>query len=93
MWGEEVPGYREERRTSTPGRETETFVALKVFVDNWQWARVPFYIRAGRGSPRRRRRSPSSSHSSPHTPSPATTPRASSRTSSSFVSNQKRTSP
>ena len=45
VWGEEVPGYRE--KNVDPESVTETFVALKVFVDNWRWARVPFYIRAG----------------------------------------------
>jgi glucose-6-phosphate 1-dehydrogenase len=44
--GVEVPGYRREpdvKQDST----TETFVALKVFVDNWRWAGVPFYLRTG----------------------------------------------
>src|SRR3712207_8708271 len=35
VWGEEVPGYREEEKVD-PGSVTETFVALKVFVDNWR---------------------------------------------------------
>src|SRR2546425_4606895 len=50
--GEEVPGYRREegvRRDST----TETYVALKVFIDNWRWAGVPFYIRTGKRMPKR----------------------------------------
>jgi glucose-6-phosphate 1-dehydrogenase len=44
--GAAVPGYREEadRPTST----TETFVALKVEVQNWRWAGVPFYLRTGK---------------------------------------------
>ena len=52
------------RRTSTPGSVTETFVALKVFVDNWRWARVLSTSGPASGFRRRRRRSPSSS--TPH---------------------------
>jgi glucose-6-phosphate 1-dehydrogenase len=40
-------GYREEDGVS-PASDTETFVALKVFVDNWRWAGVPFYLRTGK---------------------------------------------
>ncbi|PYM84458.1 MAG: glucose-6-phosphate dehydrogenase [Candidatus Rokuibacteriota bacterium] len=50
--GEDVPGYRREdgvRRDST----TETYVALKVLIDNWRWAGVPFYIRTGKRLPKR----------------------------------------
>ena len=50
--GEPVPGYRQEdgvRRDST----TETFVALKVMIDNWRWAGVPFFIRTGKRMPKR----------------------------------------
>jgi glucose-6-phosphate 1-dehydrogenase len=36
-----------------PGSRTETFVALKLFVDNWRWADVPFYIRSGKRLPER----------------------------------------
>ncbi len=32
----------------TPAHRTETFVALKVFVDNWRWSNVPFYLRTGK---------------------------------------------
>jgi glucose-6-phosphate 1-dehydrogenase len=48
--GEPVPGYSEEI-----GREssTETFVALKTFVDNWRWKGVPFYLRTGKRMPMR----------------------------------------
>jgi glucose-6-phosphate 1-dehydrogenase len=52
MHGEEVPGYRREenvRRDST----TETYVALKCFIDNWRWAGVPFYMRTGKRLPKR----------------------------------------
>jgi len=42
-----VPGYREEEGIPDDST-TETFVALKVFVDNWRWADVPFYLRTGK---------------------------------------------
>lgn len=50
--GEPVPGYREEERVD-PDSRTETYVALKLFVDNWRWAGVPFYLRTGKRLPRR----------------------------------------
>ncbi|NYF09158.1 glucose-6-phosphate 1-dehydrogenase [Leifsonia sp. AK011] len=40
-------GYRDEDGVD-PESETETFVALKVFIDNWRWAGVPFYLRTGK---------------------------------------------
>jgi glucose-6-phosphate 1-dehydrogenase len=45
--GEPVPGYREEPNVK-PRSVTETFVALRLSVDNWRWAGVPFYIRTGK---------------------------------------------
>lgn len=50
--GQAVPGYREERHVD-PQSRTETFVAMKVFVDNWRWGGVPFYIRTGKRLPTR----------------------------------------
>ena len=50
--GEEVPGYREEPGID-PDSTTETFVAAKLYVDNWRWADTPFYIRAGKRLARR----------------------------------------
>ena len=50
--GEPVRGYRREDRVS-PDSTTETYVALKVFVDNWRWAGVPFYLRTGKTLPMR----------------------------------------
>jgi glucose-6-phosphate 1-dehydrogenase len=50
--GEEVPGYREEDGVA-PDSLTETYVAAKLFVDNWRWADTPFYIRTGKRLPRR----------------------------------------
>ncbi len=45
--GKEVSGYREEPGVSADSR-TETYVAAELFVDNWRWAGVPFYLRAGK---------------------------------------------
>jgi glucose-6-phosphate 1-dehydrogenase len=44
---EKVPGYREEAGVS-PDSQTETFVALRLFIDNWRWQDVPFYLRTGK---------------------------------------------
>jgi glucose-6-phosphate 1-dehydrogenase len=46
--GRQVPGYLEEQGIPRNSR-TETFVALKAFIDNWRWAGVPFYLRTGKG--------------------------------------------
>jgi glucose-6-phosphate 1-dehydrogenase len=45
--GEKVPGYREEAEVA-PDSLTPTFAALKVFIDNWRWNNVPFYLRSGK---------------------------------------------
>jgi glucose-6-phosphate 1-dehydrogenase len=45
--GQEVPGYREEDRVD-PESQTETFVALKAYIDNWRWAGVPIFLRSGK---------------------------------------------
>lgn len=45
--GKEVPGYREEK-DANPSSNTETFAAVKFFVDNWRWQGVPFYVRTGK---------------------------------------------
>ena len=50
--GEKVPGYREEKGVN-PDSKTETYVALKLFIDNWRWGGVPFYIRTGKRLPTR----------------------------------------
>jgi glucose-6-phosphate 1-dehydrogenase len=50
--GEQVPGYREES-TVPHDSTTETFVALRLLVDNWRWADVPFYLRTGKRLPAR----------------------------------------
>src|SRR5690606_27033620 len=48
--GEAVPGYADEK--GAPSR-TETFVALKAYIDNWRWAGVPFFLRTGKRLPSR----------------------------------------
>jgi glucose-6-phosphate 1-dehydrogenase len=45
--GKQVPGYRQEPGVS-PDSLTETYAAVELHVDNWRWAGVPFYIRAGK---------------------------------------------
>ena len=50
--GELVPGYREEKGVN-PESRTETFIAMKFFIDNWRWGGVPFYIRTGKRLPTR----------------------------------------
>jgi glucose-6-phosphate 1-dehydrogenase len=45
--GKPVPGYREEPGVK-PNSATETYVALKLYVDNWRWNGVPFYLRSGK---------------------------------------------
>ncbi|CAN5321727.1 glucose-6-phosphate dehydrogenase [soil metagenome] len=50
--GQEVPGYREEPDVD-PQSMTETFVAAKLYVDNWRWADTPWYVRTGKRLPRR----------------------------------------
>jgi glucose-6-phosphate 1-dehydrogenase len=49
---EDVRGYRQEPGVN-PKSDTETFVALKMLVDNWRWADTPFYLRTGKRLPRR----------------------------------------
>ncbi|MDE3108791.1 MAG: glucose-6-phosphate dehydrogenase, partial [Acidobacteriota bacterium] len=44
---EPVPGYRQEPGVN-PNSATETFAALKLFIDNWRWSGVPFYLRTGK---------------------------------------------
>jgi glucose-6-phosphate 1-dehydrogenase len=50
--GEDVPAYREEQGVSAQSM-TETFVAAKLYVDNWRWADTPFYVRMGKRLARR----------------------------------------
>ena len=50
--GKSVAGYREEKDVN-PDSRTETYVAMKFYVDNWRWGGVPFYIRTGKRLPTR----------------------------------------
>jgi len=52
MDGAIVPGYRKEAGVA-PESRTETFVAMKLAIDNWRWAGIPFYIRTGKRMARR----------------------------------------
>jgi glucose-6-phosphate 1-dehydrogenase len=48
--GEDVKGYREEEGVD-PNSKTETYAAIKFFIDNWRWGGVPFYVRTGKRLP------------------------------------------
>jgi glucose-6-phosphate 1-dehydrogenase len=50
--GKRVPGYRNEDGVP-PDSRTETFVAMRLLIDNWRWAGVPFYLRTGKRLPGR----------------------------------------
>ncbi len=50
--GRAVPGYREEAGVAEDS-STETYVAAKLYVDNWRWADTPFYVRTGKRLPKR----------------------------------------
>lgn len=47
-----ISGYREEPGVN-PNSTTETYVAMKLFIDNWRWQGVPFYVRTGKRLPKR----------------------------------------
>jgi glucose-6-phosphate 1-dehydrogenase len=59
--GQQVPGYRREvsdffekmKKPIPADSTTETYVAAKVFIDNWRWEGVPFYLRTGKRMPKR----------------------------------------
>jgi glucose-6-phosphate 1-dehydrogenase len=67
VWGEEVEGYRDEKNVA-PESTTETYVALKVIVDNWRWAGAPFYVRTGKRLPKRATEIAVQFKPAPHTP-------------------------
>ncbi len=48
--GESRPGYRQEPKVK-PNSNVETYVALKLLIDNWRWSGVPFYLRTGKNLP------------------------------------------
>jgi glucose-6-phosphate 1-dehydrogenase len=50
--GEKVPAYRDEPEVA-PDSETETYVGLRLGIDSWRWAGVPFYVRTGKALPSR----------------------------------------
>jgi glucose-6-phosphate 1-dehydrogenase len=50
--GEFINGYRHEKDVD-PKSRTETYVAIKFYIDNWRWGGVPFYIRSGKRLPTR----------------------------------------
>jgi len=50
--GQNVLGYRQEKDV-LPKSNIETFVALRLFIDNWRWGGVPFYLRGGKRLPKR----------------------------------------
>lgn len=50
--GKQVEGYREEDNVAKASA-VETFVAMQMYIDNWRWASVPFYLRAGKRLPKR----------------------------------------
>jgi glucose-6-phosphate 1-dehydrogenase len=50
--GKRVPAYRTEPKVA-PDSTTETYVAVKLSIDNWRWADVPFYLRTGKRMPKR----------------------------------------
>jgi len=50
--GQSVEGYREEKNVR-PDSSTETYAAVKLLVDNWRWADVPFYLRSAKRLPKR----------------------------------------
>jgi glucose-6-phosphate 1-dehydrogenase len=52
MQGQQVAGYREEPGVA-PESHTETYVAMRLRIDNWRWAGVPFYLRTGKRMSRR----------------------------------------
>jgi glucose-6-phosphate 1-dehydrogenase len=69
--GEPVPGYREEEGVD-PTSNTETFVAMRVSVDNWRWSGTPFYLRTGKRLPRRTTEVAIEFKPAPHLPFAAT---------------------
>ncbi|MFN6963191.1 MAG: glucose-6-phosphate dehydrogenase [Pyrinomonadaceae bacterium] len=52
MDGKKVPAYRAEEKVD-PASNTETYAAVKLSIDNWRWADVPFYVRTGKRLPQK----------------------------------------
>jgi glucose-6-phosphate 1-dehydrogenase len=67
--GKQVPGYREADGVARDS-QTETFVALKLFLDNWRWQDVPFYLRTGKRLPQQASEISIQFRAVPHQPFP-----------------------
>jgi glucose-6-phosphate 1-dehydrogenase len=67
-----VPGYRQEEGVATES-QTETFVAMKLFIDNWRWQDVPFYLRTGKCLPEQKSEISVQFRAVPHQPFPPET--------------------
>jgi glucose-6-phosphate 1-dehydrogenase len=65
--GNQVPGYREEEGVAADS-ETETFVGMRLAVDNWRWAGVPIFVRTGKRLPSRFTEVALQFHRAPHLP-------------------------
>jgi len=65
--GQQVPGYRQEQNVS-PNSMTETYVAVRLKIDNWRWADTPFYLRTGKRLPSRASEIAIQFKSAPHQP-------------------------
>jgi glucose-6-phosphate 1-dehydrogenase len=65
--GQEVKGYRDEENVS-PRSTTETYVAVRLKIDNWRWADTPFYLRTGKRLPSRASEIAIQFKSAPHLP-------------------------
>jgi glucose-6-phosphate 1-dehydrogenase len=63
--GRPVPGYRQEKGVARDSR-TETYAAVKLYVDNWRWAGVPFLMRTGKRLPKRASEIVIRFHRTPH---------------------------
>ncbi len=65
--GQRVPAYREEEKVAADS-QTETYAALKLYIDNMRWAGVPFYLRSGKRLATRETEIVVEFKSAPHTP-------------------------
>jgi len=68
--GKSLPGYRQEADVP-PDSATETYAAVKFYVDNWRWQGVPFYLRTGKRLPAKASEVSVVFHPAPHQPFPA----------------------
>jgi len=69
--GKKVPAYREEPNVD-PNSTVETYAAVKLMIENWRWAGVPFYLRCGKRMPRRTMRRVAGDRRLQHTSSSGT---------------------